>query len=85
MYCILNENNLSQQEKCESTAAEQSTVSADNELNVEGCICLTPRALLIKMWLQNTMLFNISSGSGNHKLKWLDIKLRSAENVVYLE
>ena len=50
-------------------------------MNEEGCIgLLTQRALLIKMWLQNTMLFNISSGSGNHKLKWSDIKLRSAEN-----
>ena len=32
------------------------------------------------MWVQNTMLFGIRGGTENHKLRWLDIELRSDEN-----
>ena len=47
----------------------------------EGCIGIhSPKALLNKMWLQNTMLFGIRGGTENHKLRWSDIELRSDEN-----
>ena len=47
----------------------------------EACIGIhSPKALLNKMWLQNTMLFGIRGGTENHKLRWSDIELRSDEN-----
>ncbi|XP_062619802.1 uncharacterized protein KIAA1958 homolog [Saccostrea cucullata] len=62
-------------------AAEPLTVSEENKLKEEGCIGLhSPKALLNKIWLQNTMLFGIRGGTENHKLQWADIELCKDEN-----
>ena len=51
-------------------------------LQEKGCIGLdSPKALLNKMWLQNTiMMFRIRGGTENHKLRWSDIKVLQDEN-----
>ena len=65
---------------CKPNAAEPLTISEENKLKEEGCIGIhSPKALLNKMWLQNTMLFGIRGGTENHKLRWSDIELRSDE------
>ncbi|XP_056000117.1 uncharacterized protein KIAA1958-like [Ostrea edulis] len=62
-------------------AAEPLTKSEENILKEKGCIGLhSPKALLNKIWLQNTMMFGIRGGTENQKLRWSDIQLKKDEN-----
>ena len=71
---------LKQKGKGYTNATEPLTVSEENKNKLKEKVYIgihSPKSLLNKMWLQNTMLFGIRGGTENHKLRWLDIELRS--------